>query len=166
MTILIETPPESEARLTGKYGFAEGTDLAALLGTSVKDALLKNNASILFEVTAVNKDSKSVTLKATANVLKPDGTVDNKVNDNIVLTEGETVDLSEKLGLGAKDSGAFTLNLKAGMTGLFSVGNKFVHNVTKKAAGADAQTVEISKTQTQNWPFKWGNNVKIGRAHV
>jgi len=69
------------------------------------------------------------------------------------------VDLSEKLGLGAKDSGAFKLELKAGMTGLFSVGNKFVHNVTKKAAGADAQTVEISGTQTQSWPFKWGDNV-------
>ena len=53
-----------------------------------------------------------------ATILNPDGTVTTKVNDNIVLTEGGTVDLSEKLGLGAKDSGAFTLNLKAGMTGL------------------------------------------------
>ena len=66
-TTSTETPPESEARLTGKYGFAEGTDLAALLGTSVKDALLKNNASILFEVMSVNKDSKNVNLLETKN---------------------------------------------------------------------------------------------------
>ena len=133
--------------------------LPDLLTPDVTDANLKNNASILYEVVSVNAQSKSVTLKATANILRPDGTVTTKVDDNIVLTEGGAVDLSEKLGLGAKDSGAFKLELKAGMTGLFSVGNKFVHNVTKKATGADARTVEISGTQTQSWPFKWGDNV-------
>ena len=134
-------------------------DFSDLLNTPIDDNKLENNASILYEVVSVNAQSKSVTLKATANILRPDGTVTTKVNDNIVLTEGGAVDLSEKLGLGAKDSGAFKLELKAGMTGLFSVGSKFVHNVTKKATGADAQTVEISGTQTQSWPFKWGDNV-------
>ena len=129
-----------------------------LLTATPSNANLTGNASILYEVVSVNAQSKSVTLKATANILNPDGTVTTKVNDNIVLTEGGAVDLSEKLGLGAKDSGAFTLELKAGMTGLFSVGNKFVHNVTKKAGG-DAQTVEISGTQTETWPFKWGGSV-------
>ena len=137
----------------------ETATFSDLLNTPIDDNKLENNASILYEVLSVNAQSKSVTLKATANILNPDGTVTTKVNDNIVLTEGGAVDLSEKLGLGAKDSGAFKLELKAGMTGLFSVGNKFVHNVTKKAAGADAQTVEISGTQTQSWPFKWGDNV-------
>ena len=134
-------------------------DFLDLLNSPIDDNKLENNASILYEVLSVNAQSKSVTLKATANILRPDGTVTTKVDDNIVLTEGGAVDLSEKLGLGAKDSGAFKIELKAGMTGLFSVGNKFVHNVTKKAAGADAQTVEISGTQTQSWPFKWGDNV-------
>ena len=129
---------------------------ADLLTSDVQNAQLENNASILYEVVSVNAEAKSVTLKATANVLKPDGTVVNKVNDNIVLTEGGDVDLSESLGLGA--AGAFKLTLKAGMTGLFSVGNKFVHNVTKQAA-ANAVTVEVSGTQTQSWPFKWGENV-------
>ena len=127
-----------------------------LLGAAVQDGNLTGNASILYEVVSVNAQSKSVTLKATANILNPDGTVTSKVNDNIVLTEGGEVDLSEKLGLGS--TGAFKLELKAGMTGLFSVGNKFVHNVTKKAA-ANAQTVEISGTQTETWPFKWGGSV-------
>ena len=129
-----------------------------LLGAAVTDGALTGNASILYEVVSVNKDAKSVTLKATANILNPDGTVTTKVNDNIVLTEGGEVDLSESLGLGAKNSGAFKLTLKNGMTGLFSVGSKFVHNVTKEAA-ANAQTVEISGTQTETWPFKWGGSV-------
>lgn len=137
----------------------ETATFSDLLNVPIPGAALTGNASILYEVVSVNAQSKSVTLKATANILRPDGTVTTKVDDNIVLTEGGAVDLSEKLGLGAKDSGAFKLELKAGMTGLFSVGNKFVHNVTKKAAGADAQTVEISGTQTQSWPFKWGDNV-------
>ena len=129
-----------------------------LLGAAVTDGALTGNASILYEVVSVNAESKSVTLKATANILNPDGTVTTKVNDNIVLTEGGEVDLSESLGLGAKNSGAFKLTLKNGMTGLFSVGSKFVHNVTKEAA-ANAQTVEISGTQTETWPFKWGGSV-------
>lgn len=137
----------------------ETATFSDLLNTPIDDNKLENNASILYEVLSVNAQSKSVTLKATANILRPDGTVTTKVDDNIVLTEGGAVDLSEKLGLGAKDSGAFKLELKAGMTGLFSVGSKFVHNVTKKATGADARTVEISGTQTQSWPFKWGDNV-------
>ena len=137
----------------------ETATFSDLLNTPIDDNKLENNASILYEVLSVNAQSKSVTLKATANILRPDGTVTTKVDDNIVLTEGGAVDLSEKLGLGAKDSGAFKLELKAGMTGLFSVGSKFVYNVTKKAAGADAQTVEISGTQTDTWPFKWGGGV-------
>lgn len=59
-----------------------------LLTSVVTDAQLANNASILYEVVSVNAEAKSVTLKATANILMPDGTVLNKVNDNIVLTEG------------------------------------------------------------------------------
>ena len=132
--------------------------LPDLLTPDVTDANLKNNASILYEVVSVNAQSKSVTLKATANILRPDGTVTTKVNDNIVLTEGDAVDLSEKLGLGS--SGAFKLELKAGMTGAFSVGSKFVHNVTKKTGTAAKDiTVEVSGTQTETWPFKWGGNV-------
>ena len=146
-----------------------------LLIAAVTDGALTGNASILYEVVSVNAQAKSVTLKATANILNPDGTVTTKVNDNIVLTEGGAVDLSEKLGLGS--AGAFKLELKAGMTELFSVGNKFVQNVTKKTGTVDKDiTVEISGTQTQSWPFKWGDKVtdetlkfgldEIGRAHV
>lgn len=145
-------------------------DFKDLLGTAVADAQLENNASILYEVVSVNAEAKSVTLKATANILMPDGTVLNKVNDNIVLTEGGEVDLSVSLGLGT--AGAFKMTLKEGMTSIFSIGNKFVHNVNKKASTAPVNaaagvTVEIAGTQTQSWPFKWGaavtdENLKFG----
>lgn len=62
----------------------------------------------------------------------------------------------DKLGLGK--AAAVKLTLQSGMTALFSVGSKFVHNVTKQAA-ANAQTVKISGEQTQTWPFKWGDKV-------
>ncbi len=165
-TTSTETPPKSEARLTGKYGFSEGTDLTALLGTSVDDGKLRNNASILFEVMSVNKDSKSVTLKATANVLKPDGSVTSVVKDNIVLNEEAFYDLSKLLDLGdegtdpATADGALEMQLKAGQTEKFSVGNKFVYNVTKKTGTAAKDvTVQISGKQTNTWPYKWGDDV-------
>ena len=51
-----------------------------LLTASVTDGALTGNASILYEVVSVNAQAKSVTLKATANILNPDGTV--KHTDN------------------------------------------------------------------------------------
>ena len=146
---------------------ADGVE-SKILDAKVFDGELKNNASVLFEVVSVNKDAKSVTLKATANILNPDGTVDNKVNDNIVLTEGEFYDLSESLGLGDKSAtnppdgttGALLLQLQAGMTDKYAVGNKFVYNVNKKIGTAAKDiTVEISGIQTETWPFKWGDKV-------
>jgi len=137
---------------------ATGTKVE-VLNAGVTDAALEGNASILYEVVSVDAHSKSIRLKATANILRPDGTVVNKVNDNIVLTEGQVKDLSKELGLGAAGSGAYTLKLGAGMATEFSVGNKFVYNVNKAVAGPDGVTVGISGTQTETWPFKWGGNV-------
>ena len=151
---------------TAANGVERNVTFADILDAKVKDADLENNASILYEVVSVDAQSKSVTLKATANVLRPDGSVVNRVNDNIVLTEKAFVDLSKSLGLGKEGTvtppngtdGALQMSLKEGMTRFFSVGNKFVYNVTKKAA-ANAQTVEISGKQTETWPYKWGGSV-------
>ena len=54
-------------------------DFLDLLNSPIDDNKLENNASILYEVLSVNAQSKSVTLKATANILRPDGTVTTKV---------------------------------------------------------------------------------------
>ena len=129
---------------------------------------LKNNASILFEVTSVNTTAGTVTLKATANVLGTDGSVNTYVNDNVVLSEGDWVDLSETLGLGTTDvtstnpgdgtNGAFQIQLNKNEAMKFTVGNKFVYNVTAKAT-ANAVQVEIAGTQNQDWTYKWGESV-------
>ena len=118
-----------------------------------------SNASILFEVKSVNAEAKTVTVKATANVLGTDGTVKNYVKDDVVLIEGTDVNLGTELGLGAAED-ALVLQLQNDVTGAFKVGNKFVYNVTAQAAGgATARTIEISGTQNQDWPYNWGTNV-------
>ena len=128
------------------------------LFTLTKDDAIESNASILYEVMSVNAEAKTVKLKVTANILNPDGTV-KTVNEELTLGEGAAgkVDLGKKLGLASADD-KYTLQIKDGMTGLLSAGNKFVHNVTKKA-GAGEQTVQISGTQTDSWKYKWGTKV-------
>ena len=152
----------------GDAAQAKDIDFNNLMDVAVGSAFLQNNASILFEVTAVNTTAGTVTLKATANVLGVDGTVKNYVNDNVVLSEGQFVDLSESLGLGTTavnsttpadgTNGAFQMQLKADETIKFTVGNKFVYNVTAKAKN-NAQFVEITGTQNQDWTYKWGTSV-------
>ena len=159
--------------LKGKIKITEGTTpggAQALFGAATKDSttetatmatLLKetktdditSNASILYEVVSVNAEAKSVKLKVTANILNPDGTV-KSVNEEITLGEeaAGSVDLGKKLGLASVDN-AYKLEINKGMTGLLSAGNKFVHNVTKKA-DATEQTVQISGTQTDSWKYK------------
>ena len=141
-----------------------------LLQTAATASYTENNASILFEVTAVNTTARTVTLKATSNVLTTDGVVKNYVNDNIVLAEDAWIDLSESLGLGktavnsttAADgtNGAFQMKLNKDQTGIFSVGSKFVYNVTalgKNTATDKNVVVEITGEQNQDWPYKWGD---------
>ena len=127
----------------------------------------ENNASILFEVVSVGSDS--VTLKASSNVLKADGTMANYTLDNIILTEGgssagSVFDLSSLLGED-KDTGHFTMNLKAatGEASAFEAGDKFVINVSGKGDGTTDpdMTVKIAGTQDQNWPDKWGGTVTL-----
>ena len=152
----------------GDAAQAKDIDFNNLMDVAVGSAFLQNNASILFEVVAVNTTAGTVTLKATANVLGVDGTVKNYVNDNVVLSEGQFVDLSESLGLGTTavnsttpadgTNGAFQMQLKADETIKFTVGNKFVYNVTAKAKN-NAQFVEITGTQNQDWTYKWGTSV-------
>ncbi len=136
----------------------EETATMDALFTLTKDDAIESNASILYEVMSVNAEAKTVKLKVTANILNPDGTV-KTVNEELTLGEGAAgkVDLGKKLGLASAD-GKYTLQIKDGMTGLLSAGNKFVHNVTKKATGNE-QTVQISGTQTDSWKYKWGSKV-------
>ena len=148
------------AKLTGMYGLdASAEDIFGITTTAEN---ITNNASVLFEVVAVGTDS--VTLKATSNVLTTDGTVQNYLEDNIVVT-GATINLGEKLGIGADTvdadgnvtASALSMALDTDQISNASVGDKFVYNfkadVSTAATGAE---IQITAEQDQDWPYKWG----------
>lgn len=124
--------------------------LDEMLSTAVATST-KNNASILFEVTS--KNNNSITLKASSNVLKADGTVETHAMDDII------VDLNSAAKIGAligEADDAFTFKLDdISSIGAFETGNKFVYNVVGKDDSATV-AVKISGTQDMEWPDKWG----------
>jgi hypothetical protein len=63
-----------------QFGTVATLDLAAA-GSSVA----VGGASIFLEVVAVNTATNIVTFRATSNILNSDGTVDTKVNDNLLV---------------------------------------------------------------------------------
>lgn len=162
-----EITTEAKAVATGVYGL-ELEELNDSIHASVSQSNLLNNASILFEVTEANSDTKYINLKATANILKTDGTTDSVILDNIILRENEFVDLSSllKLGNDGADSdspdGAFELSLKNNKAQNFSVGDKFVYNlnVADGVEGAD-RSVKIVNEQNTSWPEYWKETAEI-----
>nr|MCR4817578.1 hypothetical protein [Fretibacterium sp.] len=167
-----EEPTEAHVTATGAYGL--GLDeLGESLSVHVGQSRLLNNASILFEVTHTDSEAKTVTLRATANILRTDGVTKNYSRDDILLTEGQYVDLSVALGLGlprtAKDSlnGALEMNLEEGSTESFSTGDKFVYNLTvaRDVEGAD-RTVTISNEQNMRSPDSWQEIMEIQTSNT
>lgn len=129
---LISSAQAGNARViaSGVYGL-DFQKLDAALTPSVRNSTLNANASILFQVKETDNDS--ITLQASANILLPDGSLDNKFIDNITLHNGELVDLSSSLGLGlqgndsSRPDGAFELLLNDAAA--FKAGDKFVYNL-------------------------------------
>ena len=182
------------ATIVGAYGFTDTTNSNAnMLSEDLANASMfsitaqggsnnyLNNASILFEVTSVTKDSngdiQSVALKAQSNILKADGTVDNAVKENIIIESGVTgpVDLSDLVGgkIGLMEDGAtaydtiFTLDYATASGISFDTGAKFVINVTGDGGDInytpnDANddvtanmTVTVKGTIDPDWPDTW-----------
>ena len=150
--------------LTGSYGFS--SDLSGLFNLNAGSGALTTNANILLEVTDVNASSGTVTLKATANLMATDGTVTKHiVRENLIVKEGVASALSG-LNLSGyldydneKAAPAVTMNLASGAARSFSVGNKFVYNITPSGFSREERTVEISGTQDSNWSRNWGGDV-------
>ena len=161
----------------GDYTIKTGTAAAAptLTGyyksgaTDTHDALTvatgttaNNNANILFEVVSKNGTGTdaTVTLRATSNVLTVDGNVENYLEDSIILsttamTATASTELAKKLGLG--DTGSLGLSIKDDTSlGALEVGTKFVYNVAATTGGDLG--IELSATQDENWPNKWGED--------
>lgn len=176
---------EGKATLTGAYQINTITDVAAdpsaspavkahtafgdgtneIMTATPTAASIEENASVLFEVVSVGKDS--VTLRATSNVLTTDGNVKNYLEDKIVVTTSG-VNLGLELGLTTDDNhdDAFNLALDKGqldddafaqsLKDTFSVGSKFVYNFTGQNDKTLDNNIEISGIQDKNWPDKWG----------
>ena len=158
---------ENSFSFTGSYGFDE--DISGLLTMSSGTGSLTTNANILFEVTNVNRTDGTVTLKATANLMNPDGTVTKHiVRENLILKEGSSTALSGlnlSGGLGDYDIEelypAVTLSLSSGAAGSFSTGNKFVCNIAASGIAMDESTVAISGTQDPDWQLNWGEDLTL-----
>ena len=129
----------------------------------------QQNASVLFEVTAIDAVNNAVTLKATASRLSQDGVNSTTVQDNIVLNMGSgddatpnTVNLDKLLGSDAAD--AFVtigLNSEGDHPGISSIqeGAKFVYFIGAGVADTTNQTapiqIDVSASLDPTWEDKW-----------
>ena len=135
-------------KITGAYNSGTGDIVNAVTVTAAQ--AVDKNASILFEVVAVDNTSTtpSVTLKATVNALATDGTVENYLEDKIVVSGSTAINLGERLGF-TNDT---DLTVKLDSVSDATVGSKFVYNVT--ADGGDFG-VQVAGTIDANWPEAW-----------
>ena len=131
-------------KVTGAYNAGEGDILSAV--TVDAPGTVDKNASILFEVVATSDDS--VTLKATVNSLTTSGDVENYLEDKIVVSGSNAINLGNRLGFENDDAVAITLSSVNDAT----VGSKFVFNTV--ATGGDTG-VRLEGTIDANWPEAW-----------
>ena len=139
------------AKLTGFYnsGSADATDVIATMKFDGGKSQTVN-ASVLFEITSIDKINNTATLRATSNVLGTDGNVSNYLEDSIIV--GTTAkSFGDKLGLGSDDACKLSLDLTNGNINNLEVGTKFAYNYT-----AGGRAINISGIQDKNWPNKWG----------
>ena len=192
-TVKMKTAATAGATMVGLYGIqmqdpATGATTGAMVKATASGASAyfdakasgsTKNASILFEITAVDQENGTISLKATSSVLNLDGTVENYVKDNFILkmnvsaaaggtasykaSTAAAVDLNELLGYEkatAASSAKFSLNFKdaAGDLKFFSAGAKFVYNIVGQSTGSltEDMAVEISGKQDPDWPDHWG----------
>ena len=135
------------------------------------------NASILFEVTDVNTQANTVTLKATADILTRDGINKTTTVSDIVLHNGQN-DVTQVTGLMGKDyttadqadnTGAFDMKLLAddnNVAKLFSKGDKFVWNVTDDTdlptgSTKTVNTVKIDAQLNPDWDEGWAGGAAV-----
>ncbi|MBQ6919142.1 MAG: hypothetical protein IJQ74_02335, partial [Synergistaceae bacterium] len=100
----------SSSKLTGFYNAGTASDAEALsVITFNSDNSQTANASVLFEITGIDKNNNTVTLRATSNVLGTDGNVSNYLEDSIIVNTSPK-GFGEKLGLGSDDACQLSLD--------------------------------------------------------
>ena len=133
--------------------FGDIISVAAATGNGGAGKML-DNASVLFEVTGVDTTNDTIKVKATANVLKADGTTETKTLDELTLKGGEDKDLSKLLGVsGAK------VSLQQDMSSYVKVGGKWVSNISGDggSVGTNAIGVDVKASIDSTWDGKWNN---------
>ncbi len=107
------------------------------------------NASVLFEVTGIDTNNKTVTLKAAATMTSQTGKNSSASMDNIVIEEGKTVKL--------KDIGDMSVQLDD-LSLISTVGSKFVgfYQATKKEdSGQTDMNLELEGAVDSTWADSW-----------
>ena len=134
------------------------------------------NASVLFEVVAVNTGTQSVTFRVQANLLSATGEIESKTVNEITINAsgitGHNFDAEEydKFGITMTKSGALTLGetAKAGIEGgesvkeFYQVGDKIVMNHIADVAESDAEaTIKIVADvhSKEVWGNGWGGQI-------
>ncbi|MBQ6775028.1 MAG: flagellin [Synergistaceae bacterium] len=141
------------AKFTGSYKIGEAADVSK---ANVEDVFTLNasdglvdNASILFEVKTINRNTGTVTLRATADIMNQDGATSKAVLDNIMLAEdGEEINLTELFG---------SESLSIGLSGIdyISDGAAFTVSVSAQSPVESAVGLDISGTVDGAYYDKW-----------
>ena len=129
LTVEDASTPQA-AQITSSYGMDDNAfKVSALSG-------VQDNASILFEVSNIDKDSKSVSLKAYASTLSQSGESSSSIlGENILLFQGDSVNL-----------GSVSVSLKD--INSLEKGAKFVVNVSSQSSNANSVGVNL---ETENF---------------
>ncbi len=131
-----------------QFGTVASLDLAAA-GSSVA----VGGASILLEVVAVNTATNIITFRATSNILNADGTVDTRVNDNLLV--GSAGASLSSLGIGSSTVAISSVGVNGAQA--YAIGNKIVLGfVGTGATSAPTAAVIISGKTNPEWFGHWG----------
>ena len=141
------------AKFTGSYKIGEAADgskanVEDIFTLNASDGLV-DNASILFEVKTINRNTGTVTLRATADIMNQDGATSKAVLDNIMLAEdGEEINLTELFG---------SESLSIGLSGIdyISDGAAFTVSVSAQSPVESAVGLDISGTVDGAYYDKW-----------
>lgn len=123
-----------------------------------------DNASVLFEVQAVDINNQTVTLKATASKLSQSGENTTVTQDNIVVQQGGTaVNLGTLFG-GTSTNPSVTIALND-VTAV-DAGAKFVYSVTPKKDDNNnyEMAIQIDGSLDSTWEDKWDNGPYGGKT--
>ena len=144
-----------DVKFTGSFGITG--EASEVFEIELSDNLV-DNASVLFEVTHVDKENGTVTLQATANILTQEGISKHAKIDSIMISEdGDTADLGKLFGEDA---------VRIGISSVESVtqGAIFAVSLSAQSPADNAIGIDISATLDSTDPNKWDGGPLNGES--